>query len=98
MKCTTVTISKCTVQGIKSIVGHVPSYHSRGVEGSGGDIRADCRQQKDPVRSLPGVLDEGMKKLILPACSTDKWTFQNTGKQGRDTIQKQMGIEFYFFP
>jgi len=66
MKCTTVTISKGTVQGIKSIVGRVPSCHSRGVEGSGGDISADCGQQKDPVRSLPGVLGEGMKKLILP--------------------------------
>ena len=61
-----------------------------------GTLVLTVRGRRDPVRSLPGALVEGMKKLILPSFSTDK--VRNMGKQGIDTLQKQMGTEFYFFP
>ena len=96
MKCTTVTISKCTVEGIKSIVGHVPSSHMWGWRAAVGTLVLTLGSRRDPLRSLPGALGEGMKKLILPSFSTDK--VRNMGKQGVDTLQKQMGTEFYFFP
>ena len=67
MKCTTGTISKCTVEGIKSIVGHVPSCHMWGWRAAVGTLVLTVRGRRDPVRSLPGALGEGMKKLVLPS-------------------------------
>lgn len=67
MKCTTVTVSKCTVEGIKSFVGHVPSYHMWGWRAAEGTLVLTAGSRRDPVRSLPGALGEGMRKLILPS-------------------------------
>lgn len=55
MKLTTITISKCAVQGIKYIVEHV-SYHVRGAEGDRVGQRGlqDVGDRKSPMRRWPG--------------------------------------------